>query len=701
MSLDRPSDPTRAPSQPTRATTRIWRACEQCRARKVRCDGSTPCSRCRARGCPCEYRPSMQTQVTKDRESRQSQEYPSQAHCPPDKRLSAIRQDPILLKRNREIRLGLGISNVETGSFQFYGPSSNFCFIQRMYQRLQQGESASVFNPATSVADGVRQNIEPFVFSMTAENNHPLPQPDICIPREIGQSFIEAYFEIIHPQMPVLVYSDVLNTWESLWQPPWQERNTNGQDVLYMVLAIGARVSSSQGRQDVTFSEGWANFFAHKVHQANATFDDISLSSTHLSLLQAFFAFQLMRPNEAYLHLGHAARCTMALGIDRSQIVQGANLKAHRLRLTFWTIYAQERACALFSGRPSIFRDEMIDAPSVADLPPDAAAEDWQGKKYLGPMMDCAYVRAMAGLGKIADRVALEIYSPQTILSINNISKAQEAALMCDHTLQTTLDEIPTYLHFFDRSTAIGHGWQEVQRMSLGNHYYFLRMLIYRPALVYATLFDSRASAGDNALGPIPLHEAIRETISCAKSLIKLNHDVYFRRYPKAKFDGSSVALLLSACMTLLYDVLDRATTPTYAKEVFETLEQAIQCLDEIQHIGPMNGKVLSLEVMKIAKSIIYGADGNNLEMGEVLTGSFPWLQSLLHEARNDLATEPLRQSRSSAMAPPDYPGQSAAQPGSWTSENVAPLIFAPEMQFASHWLEAGFDPEEIPNCLY
>lgn len=337
-----------------------------------------------------------------------------------------------------------------------------------------------------------------------------------------------------------------------------------------------------------------------------------------------------MRPNEAYLHLGHAARSAMALGINRLQVVDGTNLKAHRLRLTFWTIYAQERSCSLFTGRPSVFRDEMNDAPYVVDFPTApaaAAAVDEQEKSYLGPAMECAYVRAMAQMGMIADRVAIEIYSPRSISNIDSICQAQEATFKCDLDLQTILGEIPPYLHFYDSSSAIGYGWQEVQRMSLGNQYYYIRMLMYRPALIFATLFDSRASAQDSAFGPILLQDAIKETISCAKSLIELNHDVYFRRYPTAKFDGSSVALLLAACMTLLYDVLDSTTTPANAKEVFETLEQAIHCLDQIQHVGPTNGKALSLDVMKIAKSTIHGANGNNLEMSEILMGSFPWLQ--------------------------------------------------------------------------
>lgn len=59
------------------------------------------------------------------------------------------------------------------------------------------------------------------------------------------------------------------------------------------------------------------------------------------------YAYQVMKPNEAYLYLGHAARSAMVLGINRAQVVDGANATIHRLRLTFWIIYAHERVCSL------------------------------------------------------------------------------------------------------------------------------------------------------------------------------------------------------------------------------------------------------------------------------------------------------------------------------------------------------------------
>ncbi|KAJ4203432.1 hypothetical protein NW759_015184 [Fusarium solani] len=40
---------------PPRGASRIWRACENCRKKKRKCNGAAPCSYCNARGLPCIY----------------------------------------------------------------------------------------------------------------------------------------------------------------------------------------------------------------------------------------------------------------------------------------------------------------------------------------------------------------------------------------------------------------------------------------------------------------------------------------------------------------------------------------------------------------------------------------------------------------------------------------------------------------------
>lgn len=117
---------------------RVALACEQCRARKIRCDGETPCSGCRHSGASCTYRnPRHDRKQAARRVSRQqpmlipstdnvgSSLDATAAPTPEAPRIDAapprLLNDPVHYKRQRELRAGIGVSNKDTGSFQFYG----------------------------------------------------------------------------------------------------------------------------------------------------------------------------------------------------------------------------------------------------------------------------------------------------------------------------------------------------------------------------------------------------------------------------------------------------------------------------------------------------------------------------------------------------------------------------------------------------
>lgn len=124
------------------------------------------------------------------------------------------------------------------------------------------------------------------MFSASPQYSSSKLPPEVCFSRETGDAFISSYFDLIHPRMPVLIYSELIELWERLWQPPLLRTSTKGEELLFMVLAIGARVSSCDGHQDTKYSEAWADHFSTKATRMVDMFDDPSLRSTHFMLLK-------------------------------------------------------------------------------------------------------------------------------------------------------------------------------------------------------------------------------------------------------------------------------------------------------------------------------------------------------------------------------------------------------------------------------
>jgi hypothetical protein len=320
-----------------------------------------------------------------------------------------------------------------------------------------------------------------------------------------------------------------------------------------------------------------------------------------------------------YLYLGHASRSAMALGLHRAQVVTGNDAFSNRLRLTFWTIFYMERMVSMFTGRPSCFLDDVIDAPYPDDFPQSASGSEQQ-------VIEFAYIRAMAELGKISEKVMVSNYCPTKAKPVADLGQVNRINNECLQALRNLLDTLPCYLHFFAETTLTGEAWQEVQRCCLGATYHVACILIHRPALVYVTFFDSKQQAQASIGNHIDIQRDINLTVSSAKNLITLLHTTFFTRCPAMRRDGNMVYFIVSACLVLLFDVLDTETTPAQATAVFQAVEKGLDCLDRIDHIGSTTGRAISLDVMKIAKDALTSTQTTSHPLDSDLMQSFSWL---------------------------------------------------------------------------
>lgn len=134
-------------------------------------------------------------------------------------------------------------------------------------------------------------------------NDHDSKCPsEAYLSRELGDALVNSYFDIIHPQIPILTYSEIMESWENFWKPPNQRGSDNRGEILFMVLALGARVSSSQGQQDASLSEGWADHFARKASDCMKLFEDSSLRTTQFFFLKVSPLAQQI--NDSLCHVG-------------------------------------------------------------------------------------------------------------------------------------------------------------------------------------------------------------------------------------------------------------------------------------------------------------------------------------------------------------------------------------------------------------
>lgn len=205
---------------------------------------------------------------------------PLSASTPP---VQQVLLDPAEHKRQQDIRKGIGVHETESGAFQFYGASSHFCFLERIYQHIDR-------NGHDGMPKGVRKwKLHHFMFNF---RNHHGPVHDslaeVHIRKELGDSFIKEYFKTIHPQMPVLLRSEIDETWSRFWDTPaLNSKPPKGKELVLLVLALGARVSCVRGKSEASELENWAAYFAERADLCSTFMPVPSLKATHFMLLKA------------------------------------------------------------------------------------------------------------------------------------------------------------------------------------------------------------------------------------------------------------------------------------------------------------------------------------------------------------------------------------------------------------------------------
>ncbi|KAJ5519109.1 hypothetical protein N7453_001531 [Penicillium expansum] len=406
------------------------------------------------------------------------------------------------------------------------------------------------------------------------------------------------------------------------------------------------------------------------------------------------FALHSMRPNDVYLYTGHAARSVLTLGLNRGQVANGSSLSMHRLRTTFWTVYSHERMSAFFTGRPSSISDRHIDVAHLEDYPLiDHVSLSGNSLDKTAPTINCAFIRATAEIAKIVETVSTDVFSLASVSTNGYSVKTAETINTCDNALNVILGHLPEYLQFSDPNRAIGKDWQEIQRTHLGLTYHLTKLMMHRPALVLITL---HTHSGEQSPNMPSLQKSIDTAISSAKCIVDLTHQAISTRIPVIQNDASIASFIMSACVTLLYNVIEPSVTSTYAKEIFSHVERAIHCLDKMEHVGPTTGKALSVDVMKCAKDALM-LSNSDIRFDHTMIDEFPWL---------NYGSEPIDDQNLTGDVehPLNFDAQMAEMPShdGDLNPNVNDLIPADisGMNGLSYWLNGNFFDFGIPENL-
>ncbi|KAK5163140.1 uncharacterized protein LTR77_010924 [Saxophila tyrrhenica] len=395
-------------------------ACVECRRRKIRCDGNTPCGRCAFYQQPqrCTYaKPTQRVVPSKKALDKLQHEveiyhaivdrmFPGRdlntllalpreqlvdlavtlpaprrpSSIPPEtgldpgtshtgtwssedaESLDALEQaperDPEIDEAKRHRHKVNAISDDVNGLSLSVDKQSSYVGISSISAALKViFKTAPIAGPY--IAQTYNQTVPPSR-STTPPLNPRILDPHYLPSPDVGHKLIESYFNHVHVQMPMIDEDHFWRTYlyDDRHDPPWLA-------LLNMVMALGSLAGSTCDNE-----EHYAYFQRARRHLDLETFGSGNLLMLQaMGLLSGYYLHYLNRPNEANSLMGATLRMATALGLHREYDVslssgpssQGGRsdnreVPAGIRRRTWWTLFCLDTWGNVATGRPSLGR---------------------------------------------------------------------------------------------------------------------------------------------------------------------------------------------------------------------------------------------------------------------------------------------------------------------------------------------------------
>ncbi|TGJ71367.1 hypothetical protein EYR41_003333 [Orbilia oligospora] len=446
---------------------RIARACDQCRKKKIKCDGKTPaCTHCQNYHTECVF-----TLVEKKRQPPKGAKYIEGLENRLGRMESLLKLSGILPEFDSKTDLGTLEKRLEAQRLQSIGANSpgNPLFsrpvssngtpnsggiiagsspsdISREEEESEslsdkmsslvtnaRGETRfigsssgfSIFSPKgiqwVNSKTGDRAFQKMLVKLMQADHKFEHWRPDVwdavfstkCqnpLPSKAeAESYAQEYFSTVNLLFPLYHQA----SFESLLEEQYSDnppKGTGWYASLNMVLAVGSRIRGSKLKTPSAAedSRGWKLF-----QNAMCMYPVLTLQNTDIHSIQALLAMALFlqgtaNPQPLYNIISAAVRVAFSVGLHRRADAFGFGREEaeHRKRV-FWIAYCIDKDIALRSGRPSTINDEDINV----ELPEEESFDglgmvrlsDGQGKVNL--------FRRNCRFAQIQSRVYMQLYS--------------------------------------------------------------------------------------------------------------------------------------------------------------------------------------------------------------------------------------------------------------------------------------------------
>ncbi|KAJ4352871.1 hypothetical protein N0V95_003846 [Ascochyta clinopodiicola] len=608
-------------------------ACNECKRRKIKCNGQTPCQRCGNLNLECQYAPNCCNNFKESDEFKQMSAHISSLQQQVDDlfhNLNALRthidvHGHVNADANTNINTNGSIgtpfsqhdyppmlpppsARSRTKSFskhpRFHGPTANaFNLGVARSSLMTMGITAAEEGEDEGVVtnDPTPRGSPPFAHALIPKAPlHADKDPIWSVSKQEALRLLHVWHEeqgIMYPILDmdkVLRYAEMLFSFvEAAARSGLMQRGLPGADaimddqtsVLKLVLAITLVMEG--GGKDALGEKLFEN--VQKVIERILS-EPVSLQSISLLTLTGMYHFTRDDEGLAWRMIGLAARHCLELGLHRRETYAtqfpDPDEQASAIRI-FWSVYVLDRRWSLGTGMPFALQDADLDH----NLPkPDVSTHT-----------STPYLNAMISYSAIGSKVWKSVASTSDAASPSDVKISKEDISFLDFQVLNWHRSIPEPLKFKHPDSQIHHSASEPPLRVLHRLQILLylranqmRILIYRPVLHTATTILSHLDFAHIVV------KVAKDTIRIL-TFVNQTSDIY--RCQQTMFNYfliSALAVLFlavahapaefsSQCRDEFYMALDLVRGLSGASHVSKRLWRTVRTLKEV---GPRLGLV-------------------------------------------------------------------------------------------------------------
>ncbi|KAJ5723354.1 hypothetical protein N7488_001389 [Penicillium malachiteum] len=586
-------------SLPMQKRRRVGRACDECRRKKIKCDGKQPCTHCTVYSYECTYdqpsnrRRNPAPQYVEALEARMHKAEALLRSILPDINLD----DPQLDVQATEQRLvaahkakqatgaqasksaqkptepspeGGDESLLETmvdnsgcldrddqGHWDYHGHTSGIIFIRRLRKQLGAAD-LPIMRPG-----GLTQSLESPKSASDSPQDSSLPPTHDLPPRAVARRLCHNALDDACSLMRFVHEPSFFASLEDIYdKSPDQFTNEENSflPLLYIVMAVGCLFSDDGvGTLDVAGYEGAIGqgfqFFKAGRQLLEVT-DCRDLTSLQAICFMVLFLQSSAKLSTCYSYVGIGLRSALRLGLHRNVATDFNPIERELRKRIFWVIRKMDVYVSTLLGLPQMLSEDDIDQEYPLEIDGDFITA--QGIAS----MPSDYTPLMAGPNAHTRLATILLKVVKYIYPVKNAryrSKFDQRYMVShskireiERDLQTWMEELPAALR---PGTEVSPQLERIRQL-LRISYAHVQMVMYRPFLHYV-------SGGSQARG------VDKRSYACAAACVSVSRNIVHittGMHKRGLLNGSfwfTMYTTYFAILSLIFFVVENPDSPT------------------------------------------------------------------------------------------------------------------------------------------